>query len=83
MATPDYYVCDICGQKVPKELRMTIFKERIMGPAGSCENEYEIMDLCYGHMHTLLWYISKDKTGNNEIILNNLSRLKRDCKKNV
>lgn len=39
--------CDVCGK--PNAQRVDVFIDRVMGPAGSSDDEWGAVDLCHAH----------------------------------
>ena len=46
MSSPDFYLCDICGAHVAKELRFFVVTGSQMDAAGSSEDTGGHLDLC-------------------------------------
>ena len=44
--TPDWNLCNICGEVCPKQTRMFIETDRPMSPAGDRDSAGEHVDLC-------------------------------------
>ena len=62
MANANFYLCDVCGNRVPQDQRLVIPVGRGTDGAGSTETEYATVDLCAKHMHRVLQHItSADK----------------------
>jgi len=61
MSSPDFYLCDICGERVPQKLRMWITTGREMDAAGSMDDVGSTLDLCHKHAIRMLELLLKDK----------------------
>lgn len=56
MANPDFYLCDVCGERVEPAERRFIATSRGMDPAGSMEDRGEAVDLCGPCARRYLFY---------------------------
>ena len=61
MANANFYLCDVCGNRVPQEQRLHIPVGRCIDGAGSPDTEYEVIDLCAKHLHKVLEHIVKEQ----------------------
>ena len=59
MATTDFNLCDICGEKVDKNRRMFVATGRQMDAAGSMETVGEHIDLCNRCAVLVIQYLIK------------------------
>ncbi len=57
MATPDFNVCDICGQWVPKENRLRVPVGREAAGAGNQVTDVKHVDLCERHQSVALMHL--------------------------
>lgn len=57
MADPNYFLCDICGEPVPKECRFSLVVGESPDPSGNgylCD--FRPVDLCHEHaIEALTW----------------------------
>lgn len=62
MARPDYYLCDICGEKAGKDNHVPIFVGQTEDPAGGSPlMEFEYVDLCDKHLASSVVYLLHDE----------------------
>lgn len=82
MATPSFYLCDVCGNRVPESCRVFIATGRSMDGAGSYETDGEHVDLCHNHAvlaikHALTDEVSNRRQSNYKRGLDLLEEIKR------
>jgi len=59
MSSPDFYLCDVCGGRVPKENRFWVATDRRMDAAGSMDDEGHNFDLCLTHAVEALKHLTQ------------------------
>ncbi len=59
MATPDFYLCDVCGERLPEENRLQVSIDRRLDEAGSMDDQVVVVDLCEKHSSKALAYLLK------------------------
>lgn len=62
MARPDYFLCDICGEKAGKGNHVPVMTGYSLCPAGGrAEQNFEYVDLCDKHLASSVVYLLHDE----------------------
>lgn len=53
MSIPDFFLCDVCGARVPKALRLNVVTDRYHDGVENVNDGGDV-DLCHDHMQAYL-----------------------------